>query len=303
MGTQSSEDHLKSYINDKEYKDGNNDQNNNQEKEVLKDLGTIKELEFISMDISELPCSIFYPAGTSVLIRAAKVTEIQAFSMVDDTNFYDVYEKVNKIISTCVFMKDPSGKSIPYTNLVDGDRWYLLFVIRDLTFQNGKDLYTEVGETKIPLKRGYFEFFEMDEKLKKYYDKVGGKFSFESKNNGTIDMAPPTLGLQKSFTDYMIKKVQAKKDLDQSFLKIIPYTLVGRLSITEEGIDSKLKEFRELDLNLFQFLNQSVEKMSFGIKGVMTVDESGQEVRSDTIFPEGVSGLFVQHDAFDEFLK
>ena len=300
MGTQSSDEYLKSYLDDKEYKEKGND--NKRQDQDQKDLGATKDLEFITMDMSELPCSVFYPAGTTVLIRAAKVTEIQSFSMVDDSNFYDVYEKVNKIISTCVFMKDPSGRKIPYTNLVDGDRWYLLFIIRDLTFQNGKDLYTEVGETKIPLKRGYFEFHTMDEKLKKYYDKVGGKFTFDTKV-GDIDMSPPTLGLQKSFTDYMIKKVQQKKELDQSFLKIIPYTLVGRLSITEEGIEKKLEEFRNMDLNLFQFLNQSVEKMSFGIKGVMTTNESGQEVRSDTIFPEGVSGLFIQHDAFDEFLN
>lgn len=299
MGTQSSEDYLKSYLNNNEYKENKYEE----EKQSVKDLGTVKELEYLTMDIEELPCSIFYPAGTSVMIRAAKVSEIQSFSIVDDSNFYDIYEKVNKIISSCVFLKDPSGKTIPYTHLVDGDRWYLLFIIRDLTFQNGKDLYTEVGETKIPLKRGYFEFHEMDEKLKKYYNKLEGKFSFETKNNGVIDMAPPTLGLQKSFTDYMIKQVQKKKELDQSFLKIIPFTLVGRLSITEEGIIKKLEEFKKMDLSLFQFLNQCVEKMAFGIKGVKTINENGQEVHSDNIFPDGVSGLFVQSDAFDDFLK
>ena len=301
METQSSDEYLKSYLNDKEYKDKN--ERDNSEDVIKKDLGATKDLEFITMDISELPCSIFYPAGTSVLIRGAKVNEIQAFSMVDDTNFYDVYEKVNKIISSCVFMKDPSGKKMPYTNLVDGDRWYLLFIIRDLTFQKGKDLYTEVGDTKIPLKRGYFEFHEMDEKLKKYYDKLTGKFIFETKTAGTITMSPPTLGLQKSFTDYMIKEVQSKKELNQSFLKIIPYTLSDRLSITKEGIQKKLEEFKNMDHDLFQFLNQCVEKMSFGIKGVKTTDMGGQEVHSDNIFPDGVSGLFLQSDAFDTFLK
>jgi len=295
------DEYLKKYLSQNEYKDSSqNNKYNEQDNKV--ELKSVKELEFINIDVSELPCSYFYPAGTTVFVRAAKVKEIQAFSVVDDTNFYDIYEKVNHMVSSCVFLKSPDQKKLPYTNLMDGDRWYMLFIIRELTFQKGTDLYTEVDGTKIPIKRGHFTFHEMGEKLKKYYDKVEGCFIFPTKS-GEIRMAPPTIGVQKSFSDYMIKKVQSKKDLDQSFLKIIPYTLPNRLSITEEGIEKKYVEFENMDEKLFQFLNQAVNKMSFGISGVKTVDEGGMEVRSEDIFPEGISGLFIQSDAFDEFLE
>lgn len=298
------DEYLKDYLNQKDYNDNTNlsYEDNRSNDEENKDLGTTKELQYISIDINELPCREFYPAGTSVFVRAAKVSEIQSFSMVDDKNFYDIYEKVNKLVSSCVFIKTPEGQKLPYIHLIDGDRWYLLFAIRELTFQKGNDLYTEVEDTKIPLKRKYFEFHEMDEKLKKYYDKHNGRFVFQTKHLGDIEMAPPTLGLQKSFSDYTVKKVQNKKEVDRSFLKIIPYTLPGRTSITEEGIDKKMQEFKTMEHDMFQFLNGAVQKMKFGIKGLKSIDENGQEVRSQDIFPTGISGLFVQPDAFDDFL-
>lgn len=299
--TESSEDHLKKYLDNNDFNDGDNNTHNNV-KEVKKDnFSTQKDLSFLSVDISELPCAPFYPAGTTVFIRAAQVSEIQAFSVVDDTNFYDIYEKVNHMVQSCVFVKLPNGDRKPYSNLIDGDRWYLLFIIRELTFQNGNDLHTEVKGLKIPIKRGYFDFHKMDEKLGRYYDELSGKFIIQTKI-GEIELAPPTLGLQKSFSDYMLEQVQAKKDLDQSFLKIIPYTMPGRTSITKEGIEKKIMEFKSMDLNEFQFLNSSVDKMLFGIKGVKMLDENGVEVHSGDIFPEGISRLFVSPDAFDDFL-
>ena len=67
-------------------------------------------------------------------------------------------------------------------------------------------------------------------------------------------------------------------------------------------IDKKMKEFKNMDNDMFQFLNGAVEKMKFGIKGVKTIDENGREVHSQNIFPTGISGLFVQPDTFDDFL-
>jgi hypothetical protein len=302
MATQSSsEEYLKEFLDQKDHAD-NKPKVEESNKEEIKDLGSVKDLDFIGIDISELPCRDFYPAGTTVKVRPAKVSEIQAYSMVDDTNMYDVYEKVNHLVSSCVFLISPTGDKMPYTHLKDGDRWYLLFVIRELTFQKGKDLYIEVDNVQIPIQRKNFEFYKMDDKLKKYYRKEEGKFIFTTQM-GEVEMSPPTLGVQKSFTDYMVDQTKKRKVLNQSFLKIIPFTLPNRLSITQEGIEKKLKEFGEMDIEMFQFLNGAAEKMTFGIKGVKMIDnQSGQEVRSDEIFPKGFSGLFVQHDAFDTFL-
>jgi hypothetical protein len=299
------DEYLRNYLSNNEYKGEEEEKRNTSisSSDEKQSLGNAKELSYISIDINELPCKYFYPAGTSVFVKAATVQDIQAFSTVDDTNFYDLSEKVNAIIERNVFLKYPDGVKKPYTALIDHDKWYLLFLIREMTFSQGADLYTEVDGEKIPLKRGYFMFHEMNDKLKKHYDKISGSFVFNTKKYGEIRMAPPTIGIQKSFTSYMVDLTQRKKTIDQSFVKIIPLTMPGVLSITKEGIEKKFKEFKNMDdISLFSFMNQMADMMNFGISGVKKTTENGLEVRSEEIFPGGASQLFVLHDDFEGFL-
>ena len=80
--------------------------------------------------------------------------------------------------------------------------------------------------------------------------------------------------------------------------------LNGRTSITYEGIKVKLKEFEDLDDISFQFLNAAVSKMTFGVKELAkNCHACGVEVRTEMTFPNGASGIFVVHDAFETFIK
>ena len=79
--------------------------------------------------------------------------------------------------------------------------------------------------------------------------------------------------------------------------------LAGRTSVTYEGIKSKLKEFEEIDDISFQFLNAAVSKMTFGIKELKKKCSCGEEVHTDMQFPNGASGIFVIHDAFEAYIK
>lgn len=79
--------------------------------------------------------------------------------------------------------------------------------------------------------------------------------------------------------------------------------LAGRTSVTYEGIKSKLKEFEEIDDISFQFLNAAVGKMTFGIKELKKKCSCGEEVHTDMQFPNGASGIFVIHDAFEAYIK
>jgi hypothetical protein len=98
------------------------------------------DLQFFNFDIKELPCGEFYPSGTVFMVRPAQVREIQAYSMVDDNNFYDIVEKMNDILQSCVRVKYPDGKVGSYIEVKDQDRLFLVFLIRELTFQQGNSL-------------------------------------------------------------------------------------------------------------------------------------------------------------------
>lgn len=302
------EDYLRRHLEELETKSSN--QTFNQPKvNIQVDNSRMSDLQYFAFDVKEFPCGIFYPAGTTIQVRPAQVKEIQAYSMVDDNNFYDIIEKMNDMLSSCVRIKYLDGRVGSYIELKDPDRFYLIFLIRELTFQQGAGLTTTTtcscGETiNIELKRENFKIFEPAEKISKFYDPQTLSFRFSIKNGKTFHLAPPTIGLQKSFTEYIVKENNEKRKPNLSFLKIIPFLLHDRNSITLDGIRAKLSEYEKMDDISFQFLNSAVEKMSFGIEKLKRKCTScGLEVTTDMTFPDGPSALFVVHDAFEQFIE
>lgn len=266
------------------------------------------DLQFFNFDIKELPCGEFYPAGTVFMVRPAQVKEIQSYSMVDDQNFYDIVEKMNDILQSCVRIKYSDGKMGSYLEIKDQDRLFLIFLIRELTFQQGNSLTVTTrcncgNDLQLELKRENFLFHEIDEKLDKYFSASTRSYHFRTVNGKEFELTPPNIGLQKAFTDYILKENNEKRTPNLSFLKIIPFMLTGRSSITYEGIKSKLKEFEQIDDISFQFLNAAVSKMTFGIKELKKTCSCGEEVHTDMQFPNGASGIFVIHDAFEAYIK
>jgi len=276
---------------------------------VQVDNSRMSDLQYFAFDIKEFPCGIFYPAGATIQVRPALVKEIQAYSMVDDNNFFDIIEKMNDMLSSCVRIKYIDGRIGSYVEIKDPDRFYLIFLIRELTFQQGSALNVTAScscgaSTTIELKRDNFKKFEVSEKISKYYDPRTLSFRFAIKNGKVFNLAPPTIGLQKSFTEYIVKENNEKRKPNLSFLKIIPFLLYDKNSITQDGIKAKLSEYEKLDDMTFQFLNAAVEKMSFGIENLKkNCATCGLEVTTEMTFPDGPSALFVVHDAFDQFIE
>ena len=302
----SEEEYLRRHLEDLESKSNPQTQPKIQ---VQVDNSRISDLHYFAFDIKEFPCGIFYPPGSTIQVRPAQVKEIQAYSMVDDNNFYDIIEKMNDMLSSCVRIKYIDGRIGSYLDIKYPDRFYLIFLIRELTFQQGSSLTTTTNcscgdQISIELKRENFRTFEISDKISKFFDPQTLSFRFSVKNGRTFNLAPPTIGLQKSFTEYIVKENNEKRKPNLSFLKIIPFMLFDRSSITLEGIKAKLTEYEKIDDISFQFLNAAVEKMSFGIQKLnKKCTTCGLEVTTDMTFPDGPSALFVVHDAFDQFIK
>lgn len=269
----------------------------------------VSDLEFFSYDISFLPSSLFYPSGAALQIRASSVKEIQAYSMVDDTNYYDITEKMNYMLMSCVRIKYPNGVVGSYLELRDPDRYFVIFLIRELTFQNGSSLSTTVdcacgNPVQIELVHQNFRTFELNKRIAKFYDKNNRCFRFETKKGGIYYMSPPTIGVNKSLTEYIIKKNANKETLNMSFLKIVPFLFYNKISVTEEEILAKEAEFKTMDIQEFQFINAAVDLITFGIEKLEKKCEvCGNEVRTDMVFPTGASGIFIDDDAFGRFIK
>lgn len=305
---QSNEDYLLNHIQQASSAQRSQMMENNETKSSGLD-SSLEKLTFTPFDAEVFPCGIFYKPGTKIHVRPAKTSEIQAYSMVDDTNAYDITLKMNEMLSTCVRIFYPDGKRGTYLELMDQDRLYLIFLIREMTFQSGNNLAlgakcTQCGhDNNIEMLRKNFEFTEMNSKLKPYFNEINGTFIFDTLGD-SIEVAPPTIGLQKAFTDYIVRETASGREPNIAFVKIMPYLLYGRTAITEDGINAKLEEFSKMNNDIYQFLFQVVDMLSIGIDKVSKNCEScGSGVHTEFRFPNGASSIFVIHDAFDRFIK
>ena len=304
----SEEDYLKRHLNDLDAGKNPNNFNDNTTQKPVVEGARVSDLQYFNFDIRELPCGQFYPTGTLFMVRPAQVKEIQAYSMVDDQNFYDIVEKMNDILQSCVRVKYSDGKIGSYLDIKDQDRLFLVFLIRELTFQSGNSLSVTAKcgcgeEVAISLNKEHFVFHEIDEKLEKFYNRNSGSYHFKTVNGKAFELTPPNIGLQKAFTEYIMKENNEKRNPNLAFLKIIPFMMNGRTSITYDGVKAKVKEFEEMDDISFQFLNAAVGKMTFGIKELKKTCTCGEEVHTDMQFPNGASSIFVIHDAFEAYIK
>ena len=304
----SEEDYLKRHLNDIDPSKNQSNFNDNTTQKPVVEGTKVSDLQYFNFDIRELPCGQFYPTGTLFMVRPAQVKEIQAYSMVDDQNFYDIVEKMNDILQSCVRVKYSDGKIGSFLDIKDQDRLFLVFLIRELTFQSGSSLSVNAKcscgqEVPIELNKENFVFHEIDEKLERFYNRNSGSYTFKTVNGKTFELTPPNIGLQKAFTDYIMKENNEKRNPNLAFLKIIPFMMNGRTSITYEGVKAKVKDFEEMDDISFQFLNAAVGKMTFGIKELKKTCTCGEEVHTDMQFPNGASSIFVIHDAFEAYIK
>ena len=304
----SEEDYLMRHLGDIEAGKKNTNTFSDNVTEPVIESNRTSDLQYLTFDVRDFPCGKFYPVGTMFMVRAAQVREIQAYSMVDDNNFYDVVEKMNDMLQACVRIKYTDGRVGSFLEVKDQDRIYLIFLIRELTFQQGNSLSANAKctcgqDVAIELKRENFRFHKIDEKLDRFYSPGSNSFSFKTINGGQFEVTPPNIGLQKAFTDYIIKENNEKKTPNLSFLKIIPFMLNGRTSITMDGIKAKLEEFEQMNDISFQFLNAAIGKMTFGIEKLGKVCSCGEEVTTEMQFPNGTSGIFVIHDAFEAYIK
>jgi len=272
-------------------------------------------VEYSVIDINLLPAGRYYKSGTKISIRASKVSEIQAYSVVDDENFVDITEKMNELLSRNILFVHPDGKKGTYRDIKDADRMFIIFMIRELTFQGGNTLTKEVQcpscnyEFSIPFRStanndgpATFELYEANEKIEKFWKK--DEQCYELAYEGVSwKLGAPSIGIQEDFYEEIKRNVQEDKKPNVSFMKIMPFLLYDRSGITPEGIKAKLKEYISMnDLTLFNGLNAIVSNMTLGIKGLtMICKECGEEVHTEMTFPGGASTLFELPNILDSF--
>ena len=250
----------------------------------------------------------FYPANTTIAIRAANTKEIRHFSTIDEEDFLDVDDKINGIIEKCTQVKTAKPGS-SWKDISDVDKFFILLSIRDLTFVHGENKLTmqtqceQCGHTdKVEINRSTLDFFKLDERLHKYFNPSTGALDIKTKDGEAFSIYMPTLGVNTWLKNYAKGKSQNRKFLDHTFLKHAPFLFGDWRSMSE-------KTYREKDTMSIGWGHKKLSVISGIIDNLLnsvnpdvvhSCGGCGADVVAPLDFQGGVKSLFLLSDPFAE---
>lgn len=267
-----------------------------------------QHLGWHDMQVENLPSEgRFYPIGTSIKIRSARVAEIRHFSTIDEQNIVDIEEKLNAIVKSCTKIT-VGTRVLSYKDILEEDRIFILLAIRDLTFPETENkLMIEATDSngksfKVELKNEYLDIERISEQIENYYDEEARAFLIQTKSAGEVRMAPPTIGVMEEITKFMQTRQRERKNWDQSFLQILPYITQDWRGFNSKAIFEKEIEFQGWTEKKYMIIYRLAEQMKIGVKPELRVDHEGEEVLVPLNFPGGIKSLFIISDLSSELL-
>lgn len=302
-------------------------------KETVSDLGKVNlnrtvedpELERIksSMDYVNIPLETlpsggrFYPEGTRISIRAARVGEIREFSIIDEEDPKDIRDKMTYIVSQCtkIYYDNVPGH---YKDILEDDRIILVLKIRELTFVDGQSsikIPVPEGTCKTPgchpqetidFSSNKLEFLKPNPKIEKYYDPTERCYNIQTKRFGTIRLYPPTIGVTSVVADWIREQQRENKKIDAALVDLLPYIIKDWRGFSTNQVFSKITEFAGWSTEKFALVLRLKEEITVGIEFEITETcaQCGGELKIPVTFPDGFRSLFVPtiSDLGDELL-
>ena len=265
-------------------------------------------LGYHNINITHLPSAgMFYPEDIQISIRSAKVSEIRHFSSIDETNVFDVDQKLNYILEECTRVTS-AKKRLSYKDLCEEDRFFIILSIRDLTFPEPESKLTvdhidkKGNKHQVDIDKEYFDYFKIPETLDKYYDAERKSFMIETKSFGTIEMRPPSIGVMQKMTAYIQDRQEKKEKIDQSVLQVMPYMVSEWRGFTDKDIFKFEMEMNGWSNKKFSLIYKLAEQMKIGIQPDMRVP-IGDDVEVVPIgFRDGIKSIFIVQDIAGELL-
>lgn len=267
---------------------------------------------YTPLDLSKMPSQgKFYPNGTSIQIRSAKAMEIEHWSTMNESDPIDVEMHFNDILKSCMKFKI-SHRELPFGNLLEADKLFVLLKIQELTFVEDKNPITlSVNCTKcnaVNKKKLDAEALEVsteqDDQLEKYYNREKSRYTLKTKSFGEIDLFVPTVGIMEYTYNYVRNKTRLGQYYNKSLMQLLPFIVEDYSDLTDADIEAADLNFKTWDTRKFSLVYNFANKIKVGIKPTVKFKckscESLEETRVN--FPSGPKALFIISDFDDELL-
>lgn len=270
----------------------------------------LPETGFKALPITTLPSQgLFYPEGTTIAIKMASVKEIRHFSTIDENDYMDGDDKLNYILESCCKVRMPNNPRASWKDLQDIDKFFVIFCIREATFINGENKLTmnvscpTCGNIDlIELNKNNLSFFNIDERLMRYYDSNEKTFVIRTKDGDEFPIYLPTIGVGIFIKNYIRSKIQNRDYYDKTFMKMAPFLFKDFRLLNESSYKAKNEEtldFGHKKLSIFSgIIDLFAKSISTDIQH--TCSSCSSEVAAPINFQGGIKSLFLYTDIFDE---
>lgn len=258
-------------------------------------------------DVSYLPSKgLFYPLDIQVTIRSASVQEIRHFSTVEDDDMIDVDEKLSFVLDKCCRVRI-GGMAGTFKDLLELDRFALVFAIRELTFKEGENkLQMNINcdqcgtSDSIFVSKETFQLFDIPEELKEYYSETDRCINVVGNDGETISLYIPTLGVTQFIKNLIRTKSQKKEYFDKSFIKIAPFLFNNWRTLTDRTYNAMNDKTFGWDIDKMSKVILAIDYLEKGVTPEITHTCSvcGAEVKAPISFQGGIKAFFLLSNVF-----
>ena len=278
------------------------------------------ELYWKNLPVDNLPSAgLFYPKGIIITFRSAEMTEIRHWSTIDENDMLDMDTKMNFILEKCVKVKSADGAWMSWEDLLEIDRFYILFCIHEISFPNGENKLmvkfkcppTCKGDgnyrESVQLRSNMLNLLVIPDDLMQYYNEEERCFvKVSTKLNETLRFYLPTIGVSKKIKNIINDAQENGGFVDKAFIKIAPYLIDEWRSLNEKSLESLRMDTFKWGKNKTLFINGLTDKLEKSVN--LTVKKECPTCHIDLeapIFFRGgftIKSLFAVSTGFDELI-
>lgn len=262
---------------------------------------------------------MFYPPDIDISKRPLDVEEIKHYSTMDEDDFIDIDDKVNYVLKKGLKIYS-GGKEISHKYLKEADKLFLLFDIRDITFDDRENILYQTVQSpchgkkeKVEIENSVFGYYEIKKAIMHYYSEEERCFIITHKSDKPkfqpFRLYVPSIGVLQFISRYIrdkeIEKQRQKGGFyDKQFLTFLQFMVKDWVDLTNDTIDKYYKDYKSWGPDKHSVVCLWVEKMDLSIKP--TIERRCKEEGCDKPFStqirfrDGYKSIFYIQDTIRE---
>ena len=263
------------------------------------------EIGWHQLPITDLPTQgLFYPEGTTIVIRAALTNEIRHWSTINEEDLSALDDMLNYVLERCAKIKLPQGNS-SWRDFKEIDRFYVLLAIHEITFVNGENkLQVKTSETKkIDVTKDMVQYITFDDRLMKYYSPEERLFILKFKTGKTLKLSLPTVGVTNFLKTYIQRKRLGNEVIDEDFISFAPFVILDHRGLNDDTYTQIILDSHNWTPSEISVITHVKDIFGDTVDPVVKYhDEEGGEREVPLSFQGGIKSLFLISDPFGELV-